>query len=328
MNSGTGGTGPVRGRPDKSQAAKRRWRDMQKLERDESVWDWFMQAVRHGELDDPAEIEKELTELLDEIAEAANPVQVPRHDQPTQENDKKSNPEGSLLQALERGRWVLSIRRDLDRLNDRIQQLRHATETAEAEVRWQICEALAQREPAIDREVLRRARQLEAAGVNRALVSKIRQDAERAWKNPASWSDLPPRIGRVRFEECEPNPGQIEVIKEPLPPLRHLSSYGVDENLIEQRLRKQSADRAFAYVYDGITSWMTRYYSRHSSRDIKTIARGWSVLLSIGTIDFNQLTSFPDLVLPSPRKAEKILKISREPSIATPSASSNEISSP
>ncbi|GGP00667.1 hypothetical protein [Stakelama pacifica] len=328
MNSGTGGTGPVRGRPDKSQAAKRRLRDMEKLERDESVWDWFMQAVRHGELDDPAEIEKELTELLDEIAEAANPVQVPRHDQPTQENDKKSNPEGSLLQALERGRWVLSIRRDLDRLNDRIQQLRHATETAEAEVRWQICEALAQREPAIDREVLRRARQLEAAGVNRASVSKIRQDAERAWKNPASWSDLPPCVGRVRFEECEPNPDQIEVIKEPLPPLRHLSSYGVDENLIEQRLRDQSADSAFAYVHDRITSWMTKYYARRSKRSNDTIAWGWAVLLLVGEIEFDQLSSFPNLVLSSPWIPEKILKISREPSVATSSASSNEISPP
>jgi len=299
-----------RGRPKKGEIQVRRFDALRELLRDDEDWLPVLEKSQLGQFSDAAEIEYELDELFAVMMTSVSDLGA---DPPTRplRDEVQENPEAHLLHALTTTRWLHKVEAKLHRLRSRLDTIQSAITEAQKDSRLWAFEALAQR-PTIDREVFRRAQQLEAAGVDRQSVGQIKRNAELAWKNPVDWSDLPRRIGGVEFIEKWPNPAQSEILAEALPPLRLLRSYGFEPDRVGKLMTTQSGDQVFEVIVDGITSWMNRYCPRYSSRELKTIARGWTVLLLSNTFDFSTVSRFPTMFLRSPWSPEMIIEISRE----------------
>jgi len=222
----------------------------------------------------------QLAEAVESMMAEARSIQAP-----VLEGDRDKltlNPEQAVALVLQRvGQREISIAQcraelsALDAVRDAISQVIAAHQDAEKSDSVQMTAAAAQR-PSVDREIERRTIDILRAGVGRSNVIRLKQVADKLWKDPHNWTGLPKVIGRFQIREL-PASGGIE--NELLPPSPKILLYCKNAAAFLSAVTDAAPDVVMARVEAELDNWITVHYPGKLPRQSEVMAKAWAALI-------------------------------------------------
>lgn len=224
----------------------------------------------------------QLAEAIEFMVAEARTIQAP-----VLEGDRDKltlNPEQAVALVLQRvGQREISIAQcraelsALDAVRDAISQVIAAHQDAEKSDSVQMIAAAAQR-PSVDREIERRNIDILLAGVGRSNVIRLKQVADKLWKDPHNWTGLPKVIGRFQIREL-PASGGIE--DELLPPSPNIMRYCKDASAFRTAVTNKAPDVFMDKVEAELDNWITVHYPGNRPRRPEVMAKAWAALIML-----------------------------------------------
>lgn len=187
----------------------------------------------------------------------------------------------NLLAELDLARVSLAIEMGL--IDNDEEHLRHELEAAVLT------------RPKIDREVEKRALEMERSGAKRANIIRDSQRADAAWARPYNWSQLPSVIGHLRISE---RPAPQTIAQELLPPVDDIAFY-IDVAAVPQMTEQLDDSRLQKWYIQQVLGWLSRNYPGPPDRGREVIAPAWTALLMRRDRLFQNHSDGQTFILPS-----------------------------
>lgn len=252
----------------------------------------------------------DLNEAVAAMTAEAKSVQAPPLEG---ETDKFTlNPEQAVARILQRvrvrevaiaqGRAELSA---LDAVREAISQVILAHERAGKSDMADMVAAATQR-PSIDREIERRAIDILGAGITRANVIRLKQNADKLWMRRHNWAGLSAKNGRFQIRELPPSDG---VERELLPPGANIIDYCRDVAAFRAEVAGAEPDAIMKRIEAELADWITVHYPGSTTRKPAVMAKAWAALMMLDHSAMQESDRRISVSLPSAWSPGRVMRI-------------------